>query len=385
MRLSRPGLNKKFLFPHTIRRSAGALRGGPCGAEVGMLEKVRQSKIITLLFITAVVYFFLQYLTPLFSPILTAMLFVTIFGPFLKNLQARLHIHRQVGAVLLLLLGGSLLAVLVWVLFSWAVGSLPEWVGQLEAVEQELEELIQKGSASIGEVLGIDGDYLESTLLARLGEWMDYLQTEGAAGMLSGSLQYLKKLALLGGFLVTFIIASVLLAKDYDRIMNGLLDREEFHVLLEVICGVIRYIATFVKAQVVIMAVISLVAGVVLGLSGIRHGALWGMLAGLLDALPFIGTGIVLMPLAVVQLFQGSYGRAVACLVLYAACVFLREMLEPRLIGKRMGISPIAVLTAVYAGIRLFGLWGIIKGPLGFMIIYQSWNSLQRRMRETAR
>lgn len=348
-----------------------------------MLEKVKQSKIITLLLITAVVYFFLQYLTPLFSPILVAMLFVTIFGPFLKNLQVRLHIHRQVGAILLLILGCGLLAVLVWVLFSWIVGSLPEWVGQLEAVEQELQELIQKGSASIGEMLGIDGEYLESTLLARLNEWMDYFQAEGAAGMLSGSLQYLKKIGLLGGFLVTFVIAAVLLAKDYDRIMNNLLDWEEFHVLLEVICGIIRYIATFIKAQVVIMSLISLTAGVVLGICGIRHGALWGMLAGLLDALPFIGTGIVLLPLALVQLFQGYYGRALICLILYAACVFLREILEPRLIGKRMGISPVAVLTAVYAGIQLFGVWGIIKGPLGFMIIYQSWQSLQRRIWDT--
>lgn len=344
-----------------------------------MLEKIRQSKMITLLLITAVVYFFLQYLTPLFSPILAAMLFVTIFGPFLKKLQARLHIHRQVGAILLLVLGSGILAVLIWVLFSWIVGSLPEWVRQLEAVEVELEELIQKGSASIGGMLGIDGEYLETTLLTRLEEWMDYLQAEGAAGMLSGSLQYLKKIALFGGFLVTFVIAAVLLAKDYDKIMNNLLDREEFHVLLEVICGIIRYIATFVKAQVVIMSLISLTAGVVLGLCGIRQGALWGVLAGLLDALPFIGTGIVLMPLALVQLFQGFYGKALACLILYAACVFLRELLEPRLIGKRMGISPIAVLTAVYAGIRLFGVWGIIKGPLGFMMIYQSWQSLQRR------
>lgn len=345
-----------------------------------MLEKIRESKIITLLLIIAVVYFFLQYLTPLFSPILVAMLFVTIFGPFLKKLQKH-HIHRQLGAVLLLALGGGLLVIIVWVLFSWVVGSLPEWVGQLEALEQELQQLIQKGSSSIGDVLGIDGEYLESILLARLEEGMDYLQTEGAAGMLTGSLQYLRKLALLGGFFVTFIIAAVLLARDYDRIMNNLLDREEFHVLLEVICGVIRYIATFVRAQLVIMSAISLLAGVTLSVSGIRHGALWGLLAGLLDALPFIGTGIVLMPLAVVQLFQGDYGGTVICLALYAACVFLREMLEPRLIGRRMGISPIAVLMAVYAGIQLFGLWGIIKGPLGFMMIYQSWQSLQRRDR----
>lgn len=347
-----------------------------------MLERIKRSKTITLLLTVAVVYFFLQYLTPLFSPILSAMLFVTIFGPLLKKLQTRLHIHRQLGAVLLLLLGGSVLAILIWVLFSWIVGSLPEWVGQLESVEQELEELIQKGSTSIGQTLGIDGDYLKSTLLARLDEWMDYLQTEGAAGMLSGSLQYLKKIALFGGFLVTFIIAAVLLAKDYDRIMNNLLDREEFHVLLEVICGVIRYIATFVKAQVVIMSVISLAAGLVLSISGIRQGVLWGMLAGLLDALPFIGTGIVLMPLALAQLFQGNYGRALVCLALYGGCAFLREMLEPRLIGKRMGVSPIAVLAAVYAGIRLFGVWGIIKGPLGFVIIRQGWQSLQKRFQD---
>lgn len=348
-----------------------------------MLEKIRRSKSITLLLTVAVVYFFLQYLTPLFSPILTAMLFVTIFGPLLKKMQARLHIHRQLGAVLLLLLGGGVLAILLWVLFSWVIGSLPEWVSQLETVELELEEWIQKGSASIGQALGIDGEYLESTLTARLDEWMDYLQAEGAAGMLSGSLQYLKKIALFGGFLVTFIIAAVLLARDYDRIMNGLLDREEFHVLLEVICGMIRYIATFVKAQVVIMSVISLAAGVVLSISGIRHGALWGMLAGLLDALPFIGTGIVLVPLTLTQLFQGNYGRAAVCLALYGGCVFLREMLEPRLIGKRMGVPPIAVLAAVYAGIRLFGVWGIIKGPLGFVIIRQGWQSLQKRWQDT--
>lgn len=345
-----------------------------------MWEKLRENKIITLLLIIAVVYFFLQYLTPLFSPILTAMLFVTICGPFLKKMQEKLHIHRQLGAILLLLLGCGILIIMVWVLFSWIVGSLPEWVGQMEALEQELQQVIQKGSMSIGEALGIDGEYLESTLLARLEEGMNYLQAQGAAGMLSGSLQYLKKLALLGGFLVTFIIAAVLLAKDYDRIMNSLLDREECHVLLEVICRVIRYIATFVKAQLVIMSVISVLAGLVLSLAGIRHGPLWGLLAGLLDALPFIGTGIVLTPLAVVQLFEGRYVQAAVCLALYGACVFLREILEPRLIGKHMGISPIAVLMAVYAGIRLFGIWGIIKGPLGFVMIYQGWQSLQKRL-----
>ena len=67
------------------------------------------------------------------------------------------------------------------------------------------------------------------------------------------------------------------------------------------------------------------------------------------------------------------------CLLVYVACIFIRELLEPRLIGKKIGVSPIAILLSIYAGIKLFGMWGIIGGPLGFIIIYQAFMSLERR------
>ena len=105
---------------------------------------------------------------------------------------------------------------------------------------------------------------------------------------------------------------------------------------------------------------------------------LWGILAGILDALPFIGTGVVLLPLGIWQLLEGSFGRALICGALYVVCIFLREILEPRLIGRKIGVSPIAVLVSLYAGIRLFGVWGIIKGPLGFVLIYETYHSLSK-------
>ena len=332
-----------------------------------------------LLLLTGAVYFFLKYITPLVAPVLIAMLFVTIFGPTLKKMQEKLHIHRQIGAIVLLLIATAVVVVLVWVLFSWIVGSLPEWVNNLTLLEEDITVIVGRCCEMIGRFVGVDSAYLENTILLRLQEGFDYVQLQVVPGMLSQSLVYVKLLAALGGFLVTFIIAAVLLAKDYDDIMNKLLDREECHVLLEVICGVIRYIATFVKAQLIIMSAVGSVAALVLGIAGIRHGVLWGILAGFMDALPFIGTGIVLIPLAVVQLFCGYYGKAIACVVLYVVCIFLREMLEPRLIGSKIGVTPIAVVLSLYAGIQLFGIWGIIKGPLGFVIIQQTYLSLQRR------
>ena len=344
-----------------------------------MAEKWKENKIITLLLIVGAVYFFLKYLTPLIGPVLIAMLFVTMFGPTLKKMQAKLHIHRQVGAVILLVIGCTILALLIWILFSWIVGSLPELTGRLDTIEQQIGNVVHDTCEMVGRTIGIDSGYLEELLLGQLEQGIDYLQSEAFPGMLSQSLEYVGMIAAAGGFLVTFLIASVLLAKDYDRFMNELLDREEFHVLLEVICGIIRYIATFVRAQLIIMSCIAALSAFVLAIAGIEYGVLWGILAGLLDALPFIGTGIVLVPLTIVQFFNGKIVRAVVCLILYACCAFLRELMEPKLIGSRVGIAPIAVLTSVYAGIKLFGLWGIIKGPLGFMIIYQTWKSMQKR------
>ncbi len=158
------------------------------------------------------------------------------------------------------------------------------------AGEQEWLEAVRGCVAAWGEIIGVDASYLENTVSGRLQEGLDSLEENILPGMLSQSMQYVRWFAELGGFLVTFLIASVLLAKDYDGIMNRLLDQEACHVLLEVICGIVRYIATFVKAQGIIMTTIAMTAAATLGIAGINHGILWGILAGILDALTFIGT-----------------------------------------------------------------------------------------------
>lgn len=345
-----------------------------------MVEKVKYNRTVILLLLTGAVYFFLKRLAPLTAPVLLAILFVTIFGSLLQKMQGKLRIHRQVGAVLLLLLACGLLGALVWVLFSWMIASLPGWVGGLDSVEGELAGVIHRICTVVGKTISVDEAYLESALLLQVQRWIDYVQLELLPGLLSQSLEYAGLVAAAGGFLVTFLIATVLLAKDYDDIMNRLLGREECHVFLEVICGVIRYLATFVRAQVIIMTTISALSAAVLSLCRIRHGVLWGVLAGLLDALPFIGTGIVLVPIAIQQFLSAKYWQAAGCVLLYVLCIFIRELLEPRLIGRRVGVHPVIILASIYAGIKLFGLWGIIGGPLGFVIIWQAYASLERRL-----
>ena len=322
-----------------------------------VFQKWKNQSALLLLFLTGAVVLFLKYLSPLLSPIILALLFLAIFGSLLKKLQ-KIHIPRQIGAILLLTM--ALLAVvgIGYALARWAWNGLPQLFTQAEEWKAKLPDWA-------------DG-------------WLDWGIRElkkGALdlenGVLGGALKYTGRLATFGGSLVVFLIAVILLAKDYDDIMNRLLDREDCHLLLSVICSVIHYIATYVRAQGIIMTMIATLCTVVLTMAGIPQGVFWGILAGLLDALPFIGTGVILTPLAIIQVIEGKTVGAVICGILYVACILVRELMEPRLIGKKMGVNPILILVSLYVGIRLFGVAGIIKGPLGFVIIWEVWQHLQ--------
>lgn len=192
-----------------------------------MAEKWGENRLVILLLLTGAVYFFLKCIVPLTAPVLIAMLFVTIFGPLLQKLQKKWRMHRQVGAVLLLLTAGIIVGLIVWVLFSWIVGSLPGWLSGLDSLEREMFRVIHQICDAVGRTIKIDSEYLENTIFSGISEGLDWFRMQFVPGMLSQSLELVKAAAAFGGFLISFLIATVLLAKDYDRIMNGLLDRED--------------------------------------------------------------------------------------------------------------------------------------------------------------
>lgn len=341
-----------------------------------MMTTLKKNKWITLLCIIGVVYFFLAFISPLLTPILLAFLFVTMFGPLLKKLHVRFRIPRHVSAVILMLLLGLIIVIAGWLVISWAGANTPNWSNYLDIWEEELTFMVHSVCTWIGDTFRVDVSHVEESVATISGELLGRMQSDVIPDLVNHTVKYAKKLASGGAFLITFLIGTILLAKDYDGYMNFLLEQRECHVWLEALCGTIRYIMSFIKAQLIIMGTIAAVIALTLFLAGIQNGILWGLLAGVLDILPFVGTGIVLLPLILIQLAKGEYVRALVCGLLYGGCVLIREFLEPKILGKTMGVWPVAVLTSIYAGIQLFGFAGVVKGPLGFVLIYQIYKSI---------
>lgn len=343
-----------------------------------MAEKIIKNKYIVLLLIVGAVYFFLRFLCPLLAPVLIAVLFLTMFYPTLDDIQKKTHVKKQFLAVIFIVFFGIVISVAAWVLVTVLMQYFPAFIGGAEEVQTRLSVFVRDCCGNAEKIFGVHIDTVENVLIEKIDILVEDFQGQVLPKLLDHSWSYAQSILSLGGFIGITVIATVLLAKDYDEILDKMAVQAESRMLLEVVVRVIKYIATFIRAQLLIMLLIGSLCMFVLGVSRVEHGILWGLLAGFLDVLPFIGTGVVLIPLAVWQLLEGGYLQAAACVVLYIACALLRECMEPRLIGERVGVYPVAILVAVYAGLKLFGIGGIFLGPIGLVIVQQIYMAYLR-------
>ena len=101
----------------------------------------------------------------------------------------------------------------------------------------------------------------------------------------------------------------------------------------------------------------------------IEYAGLIAMITAVLDFLPFVGTGTVLMPWAVYNIITGGYRDAVFLIAAYFITLIVRRLLEPKLVGDSVGMSPFLTLISMFIGYRLIGMLGLIVGiPVGMII-----------------
>ncbi len=345
-----------------------------------------QKKIIIFACAGIGVYITFRYFFPLVSPFLLSFCLVYLLNPRLERAQKRTHIKREflMAGILLLTVSGVLLV--LWALLQFAAVQAGElsrnWDGISTQVSGQIRVFLGDCCLFVEDKLGIDASRVEQIVLERVDIFVEELRVEFVPKLMTESWWYARKLISVGAFLGVTFIASLLLCRDFPEMMKRLgMDKEKSRLVktgFEMLESVLHLAVAFLKTQGIIMLLVALVCSIGLSLAKVGSAVLLGCLAGILDALPFIGTGIVLIPTAIWQLICGRYGTAGWCVVIYLICVGVREWLEPRLMGEKTGIYPVFMLLAVYAGVKLFGIAGILKGPLAMVV----WLEIVRKYGE---
>lgn len=196
---------------------------------------------------------------------------------------------------------------------------------------------------------------------------------EGLVGILAGALG--KAITALPRFvfsLVVFVVSSIYFAIDLTEI-NAFFKRrmpQSWQGRLALIkSGVARAFLCYLRSYFIIFLVNA--TGLFLGLRVLSrsYALLFSLLFALLDLLPVIGIGTALVPWGLYLLFTGDSFVGGGLLVLYAVLTFIRQMLEARLIGKGVGLHPLATLFSSVVGFSLFGFFGIFLGPIASIFI----------------
>jgi sporulation integral membrane protein YtvI len=259
------------------------------------------------------------------------------------------------------------------------------------AVRRLVTEL-GKLADGIGENGGVIGDFFEKStaLISNLGEKIasrlpgsdaetiekingyiegllgNVLSSIGSAvpGLLSSLISSLPNI-LLGA--VAAVIVAFYFTLDSTRIKNGIIsilpasaERLIPQIKKEAAVTVIGYLRSYSLILLITFAEIFFGLSVL----GIEYSFIIAAVCAAIDILPILGVGIVLIPWGVVSLLLGRVRLGIGLLILYAVTAVIHQVLEPKLIGEGLGLHPLLSLFAMYGGLKLFGVWGMILTPL---------------------
>ena len=321
-------------------------------------------------FVFFAVWLSLRFLFPLFSPFVLGAVLALAAEPMVRFLSRRLRLPRPVSSGIGVGMAFCLLAMVLLLLMGFLVR-------ELRTLAQTLPDLEQTALESIHTARNwaLDQTHrLPENLGSLLRENLKTLFSDGssltakASGVLlsfAGSLLSRLPDSALG--LGTGVISAFLISAKLPRMRRWLLKRiprEKFRAITAAAKRVKATALGWLTAQTKLMAVTLVLLVLGFWLLRIQNGLLWALGVALVDAFPILGTGTVLLPWSFLAFLQQDVPRAIGLLGLYATITLTRSILEPKLVGRHLGLDPLAALIALYAGYRLFGLAGMILAPM---------------------
>lgn len=196
-------------------------------------------------------------------------------------------------------------------------------------------------------------------------------QTSTLPYLLKNSVSYARAMFSVMGIGLVSVISGMMMLADYPKISGAMRKSKLGRLAVQIKQHAKEAGGTYVRAQIVILLIISLICAAGLFFAGNAYALLAGMGIGLCDALPFVGTGVVFVPWMIIDVINGNYVLAAVYAVLYVLCSFARQLLEPRLIGGKLGYPPIVVLISLYVGVHVYGASGVLAGPVSAFLIYE--------------
>jgi len=326
--------------------------------------------------LVGIVFLIFRYLLNLIWPFFIAFLFAWILSPVIRWLTVKCHIKHNLSVAISLLvffalLGGAL--VLITTRVVTLVADLVTWLPHLysDTISPGLEQLAEALGDLAERVSPEVADMVESalpTILSSIGSAATSASMR-LVTLLSGTATRIPS-RLLSGLIC--VIATIFITADFPRLTSFLLrqvpDRPR-RILGEAKETFKKILRKYGRSYAIIMGITFL--EILCGLLILRQENAWliALAIAVFDIFPIVGAGMILGPWGIVCLLSGNIGKGVGLLLIYVVEICVRQVIEPRIVGRQVGLPPVITLIAMYVGSKLFGGVGLLGLPISCAIV----------------
>lgn len=337
------------------------------------VDRRRLIKLAVLTIVVALSIFISFKLLKYVLPFVFAYIFSAILKPAVELLNTRLKFRRGLSALICVLLFFLIIGTIFFFVgvalvnqISSIANNLPNWIddiskplsditASLENLSERFPNLSEEFSGGLNQVSTSVIEYLTS-LATSIGQFILNKAVSIPAAII---------------FVFMTILATYFYTKDRkyfkDLLSKQLPDKwiETFYQNRKAITGTLF---KWLKAQGIILSITFTEIFVGLSILRVRYALLLAIIIALIDILPVLGTGTILIPWIIMNFILGNTSLAIQLLILYVFETSIRQIIEPKIVGHGIGIHPLITLFAMYIGAHFFGVFGFLIGPIFVMI-----------------
>lgn len=319
----------------------------------------------------------LRFIIPAFLPFILAYIIAELIDPPVSFLEKRYKLNRgfTVLAVLLLSFGG-LTAGVVWVISRLTVELiklskyLPQLSNELTSYLLELFNRLTDLYFSLGLNYNVSEQILSN--IPRNIERLINQFTSLLGQLLTGSFYLLSLVPEVLLIIIFTLMAAYFIARDKKRIVKkviSVLPSRTGKILESTLKEVGGALIGFLQAQFVLMLVTFFLTLFGLYFMGIEFALTIAILASLFDVLPVLGPGAIFITWAIWEVFNQNIRLALGLIILYILLTVIHQLLQPKIVSTNVGIHPLEALLGIYVGLKIFGVLGVLVGPILIIII----------------
>ncbi|WP_029503203.1 sporulation integral membrane protein YtvI [Lachnoclostridium phytofermentans] len=311
-----------------------------------------------------------------FLPFVVAYILSLIANPLVKFMEKRIKIARKHGSAIIIILVLALIFGLLYLVLSMLFHEISNLISDIPNIAQQIVDTLE----------GISTKFvrLYEALPQSLKTFLDNLNNsaQGSLDKLLSGVDFTSVLKA-GGVVMNFANMVFMIIITILATYFFIADRENIiaaanKVLPESIKRFYRIISDnfktavggYFKAQFKIMSILTLVMFLTFEILGISYSILLALTIAIIDFLPVLGTGLVFWPWTIIAFLNEKYVEAIVILVLYLACQIIKQVLQPKMVGDSIGISPFYTLIFMFIGYKLYNVIGMIFGiPVGMVLV----------------